>query len=219
MKKTFFALIALTGMSLAYAADVTDDQYIFSNNQFIALGDDICGTSGSFGLSYELQDLTLNDVIKEGGKLFELKVNETTFSLTYNAAAGAFTSMVLPGFYYNTSSYVPFINEEVTFLFQYDADANSCTFSYYFEYDSPVNPHDLTPLISLNISDSNAFESEIISGSFKISVPQGSVNNIHTWTGIVSADDIAATKTVPEPTTATLSLLALAGLAMRRRRK
>lgn len=217
MKKTFFALIALTGMSLAYAADVTDDQYIFSNNQFIALGDDICGTSGSFGLSYELQDLTLNDVIMGGGNLFELKVNETTFSLTYNA--GTFTSIVSPGFYYNTSSNVPFINEEVTFLFQYDADANSCTFSYYFEYDSPFNPHDLTPMISLNISDGNAFESEIISGSFKISVPQGSVNNIHTWTGNVSADDIAATKTVPEPTTATLSLLALAGLAVRRRRR
>lgn len=217
MKKTLFALVALAATS-AYAADVTDDQYIFSNNKFIALGDDICNTSGSFGISYELQDLTLNDVITAGGTLFELNINTANFNLTYNS--GTFTAIVTPGWNYTTSSFVPYIDKEVTFLFQYDADANTCTFSYYNEYDSPVNPHDLTTLISIELADGTPFESEITSGSFKINVPQeGSVSNIHTWTGKTTADDIAATKTVPEPATATLSLLALAGLAARRRRR
>ena len=49
-------------------------------------------------------------------------------------------------------------------------------------------------------------------------------SNVTTWTGVVSAADLenpipAPTPNVPEPATSTLSLLALAGLAARRRRK
>lgn len=49
------------------------------------------------------------------------------------------------------------------------------------------------------------------------SVPFGTVSEVQTWTGEVTADTIAESKLVPEPTTAALSLLALAGLAARRR--
>lgn len=47
-------------------------------------------------------------------------------------------------------------------------------------------------------------------------------NNITTWTGVVTAEDLAnptPAPSIPEPATATLSLLALAGLTARRRRK
>lgn len=50
----------------------------------------------------------------------------------------------------------------------------------------------------------------------------GTWSNATVWEGIVTASDLAGspdTPAVPEPTTATLSLLALAGLAARRRRR
>ena len=47
----------------------------------------------------------------------------------------------------------------------------------------------------------------------------GAESEVELWRGIVTASDIATTPVIPEPTTATLSLLALAGLAARRRRK
>lgn len=85
-------------------------------------------------------------------------------------------------------------------------------------YDSELNPHDLTEILSVNLGEYNVFEKGVETGSFTISVPFGTVSEVQTWTGEVTADTIAESKLVPEPTTAALSLLALAGLAARRRR-
>ena len=93
------------------------------------------------------------------------------------------------------------------------------------EHDNPKNPCDLTKLVSLDLNSDNIFERGIASGSFAITLPSDSIDNIYTWQGEVTANDImTASKqepspSIPEPTTATLSLLALAGLAARRRRK
>jgi MYXO-CTERM domain-containing protein len=46
-----------------------------------------------------------------------------------------------------------------------------------------------------------------------------SFTNVQLYSGVLSATQISQLSVVPEPTTATLSLLALAGLAARRRRK
>lgn len=46
-----------------------------------------------------------------------------------------------------------------------------------------------------------------------------SFSNVQLYSGVLSATQISQLSVVPEPTTATLSLLALAGLAARRRRK
>ncbi len=188
------------------------------------MGDDLLGALAdggeSFAVSYELQDLTLNDIVMAGGTFFEITAEANkTLSVGYNSFLGFYTSST-GGMTYN--SFVPYIDQGVTFLFQYDSDEKSFTFSYYMEYNSEINPHDLTEIISINLGANNVFEQGISAGSFTISLPSGSADNIQTWTGTVSADDIAnptPAPSVPEPTTATLSLLALAGLAARRRRK
>ncbi len=59
-------------------------------------------------------------------------------------------------------------------------------------------------------------------GSATLTFTGVTASNIKTWTGVVTAEDLAnptPAPSVPEPTTATLSLLALAGLAARRRRR
>lgn len=49
--------------------------------------------------------------------------------------------------------------------------------------------------------------------------PEATISDITLWNKALSASEIQGLMVVPEPTTATLSLLALAGLAARRRRK
>ncbi len=57
-------------------------------------------------------------------------------------------------------------------------------------------------------------------GTVTYPAPAGIVNLGVTYAGVLDeADILAVSKAIPEPTTATLSLLALAGLAARRRRK
>lgn len=225
MKKSLFAILAFAGLAQVSFADAyyTNDSYEFVNGQFQSLGKEALAElqdgGSSFAISYELVSCTLNDVVEAGGVFFELTAGSNTLSVGYNSMLGFFTSGIGG---VQMSSYVPFIPDSVPFLFQYDSDSKKFTFSYYMEYDSDKNPHDLTEIISANLGDNNVFETGISSGSFAITVPTGSVSEIRTWTGVVTADDLAnptPAPSVPEPTTATLSLLALAGLAARRRRK
>lgn len=224
MKKTLFLfLLSAFGISHVSAGTVTNDVYSFSGSGTpISLGDDVLDALAdggeSFAVSYELQDLTLNDIVTTGGIFFEITDGAKTLSVGYNSFFGFYTSGI-GGMTYN--NFVPYIDQGVTFLFQYDSDEKSFTFSYYMEYNSETNPHDLTEIISHNLGADNVFEQGISAGSFTINLPFGSADNIQTWTGTVSADDLAnptPAPSVPEPTTATLSLLALAGLAARRRR-
>lgn len=162
---------------------------------------------------------TLNDIVTNGGVFFELEADSKTLSVGYNQMLGFYTSGI-GGM--TMSNFVPYIDQSVPFLFQYNSETKTFTFSYYMEYDSDENPHDLTEIISVNLGADNVFETGVSSGSFAITVPTGSVEEIRSWTGVVTADNMAnptPAPSVPEPATATLSLLALAGLAARRRRK
>lgn len=88
-----------------------------------------------------------------------------------------------------------------------DGVANSDTVT--FTYDDGVTPS--TALTGFQFGA--AFGGGRVSNSV-------TVDNIAVWNRALSAAEVASLPlTVPEPTTATLSLLALAGLAARRRRK
>lgn len=103
-----------------------------------------------------------------------------------------------------------------TFVFQYkENDNESARFSFSQLSSDGAN---LNEIFSKDIS-SISYVDSVSEISFAGSTDN--VSDITVWKGVVSASDLEAgdTPAVPEPTTATLSLLALAGLAARRRRK
>lgn len=154
MKKTLITILCCCGIATASAATVTKDAYTFpGSGTSINLGSDVLDTldngGESFAISYELKDLTLNDIVTAGGTFFELKGDKKTITLGYNSYLG-FVSSGIGGM--QTNSFVPFIPESVPFLFQYNSDTKEFTFSYYMEYDSQENPHDLTTILSVNLA-------------------------------------------------------------------
>lgn len=227
MKCVFLAMFALCCVSVASAGSVTQDDYYFSGTEStITLGTDalnkLASGGESFTISYELEGLTFNDLVENPSVFFELElaaVDGSTLevSMGYNQWYG-FYATASPGGIMQFGNSVPYIPESVPFLFQYDTGSKNFSFSYFMSYDSELNPHDLTEILSVNLGADNVFEKGVETGSFTISVPFGTVSEVQTWTGEVTADTIAESKLVPEPTTAALSLLALAGLAARRRR-
>lgn len=226
MKCVFLAMFALCCVSVASAGSVTQDDYYFSGTEStMTLGTDalnkLASGGESFTISYELEGLTFNDLVENPRVFFELDltaVDGSTLevSMGYNQAFG-FYAVTSPGGMQVGNS-VPYIPESVPFLFQYDTGSKAFSFSYFMSYDSELNPHDLTEILSVNLGADNVFEKGVKTGFFTIRVPFGTVSEVQTWTGEVTADTIAESKLVPEPTTAALSLLALAGLAARRRR-
>ena len=181
----------------ATPATITNDSYTFTGSGSpISLGEDICGTTGSWAISYEVLGSTFNQIVTQGGSFFALSVEDSngksqTITFSYTSFLGFIAS---GGGTYGTSAYVPFFNEEdesIPLLFQYDAENNTFTLSNYYEYDSEKNPHDLTPIISLQLKDGNVLEQGIPSGSLTITLPSGTAaSNIHTWKGTVASDDI-----------------------------
>lgn len=222
MKKIFSSILLLCAAPAVTAATISQDSYEYTKSgQPIDLGDDILGNKGSFSITYDLVGVNLNDIVEKGGPIFSLTVadengTEGSITIAYSSMLGFF-SAGLGGM--NTFSDVPYIPISTPFVFQYDSTDNTFSFSYYHEYDSDNNPHDLTEILSFSIGEDNIFERGIATGNFTITLPQGEADNIKTWSGAATADDIAAAKSIPEPATATLSLLALCGLAARRRRR
>lgn len=222
MKKIFSSILLLCAAPAVTAATISQDSYEYPGSEKpIELGDDILGNKGSFSITYDLVGVNLNDIVTNGGTFFSLAVEdekgtEGSITIAYSSALG-FYSTGLGGMQYDSD--VPYIDVSTPFVFQYDSSNKTISFSYYHEYDSDTNPHDLTPLLSFEIGEDNIFERGIATGNFTITLPFGEADNIKTWSGAATADDIAAAKSIPEPATATLSLLALCGLAARRRRR
>lgn len=180
MKKTLITILCCCGIATASAATVTKDAYTFPGSGTpIRLGSDVLDTldngGESFAISYELKDLTLNDIVQAGGTFFELKGGNKTITLNYSSSWGFYSAGMGS---MQMSSFVPFIPESVPFLFQYNSDTKEFTFSYYMEYDSQENPHDLTTILSVNLGENNIFETGITSGSFTITLPSGSAEAI-----------------------------------------
>ena len=93
MKNTLFLLLICSGASIASAGTVTEDIYSFPGSGTpISLGGDILGElvdgGQSFAISYELQGLSLNDIVLSGGTFFEVKLDNKTLSVGYNAYLG-----------------------------------------------------------------------------------------------------------------------------------
>ena len=117
-----------------------------------------------------------------------------------------------------------------SFVFQYDSGAFSFGVldSTGGGYDVMLSTVDMIGFSQYGTTFEDAYSNyyggaEMTSGDFTIdpiNAPVESVQNVKAWTGTPTVSDIVASNmAVPEPATATLSLLALCGLAARRRRK
>lgn len=217
MKKSLFAILAFAGLAQVSFADAyyTKNDFDASSGSLNLL--DVASTfsSGTFAVSFEL-DKSLTDISSVnnfftfilggllGGSESSFRVDivcmgPQAMSMGVAGSAGTFPggfTLSVP----QTSG--PFVLQVV------DGDAT-------LSYCENGELNDIMTVVT------DCVIPEVINEA-TLTFDETTASNITTWIGVVTADDLAnptPAPSVPEPTTATLSLLALAGLAARRRRR
>lgn len=222
MKKTIIALIALAGV--AAAADVTQDQT--TNPDFSIVDaridlDDVAKSTfegGTFAISFMLNSLIGVDLKLDMANGLPKPNGESYFVAL--ASNSTYLSLTIPGMNFSPENYLmPTPDLSGAFVIQCVTGANGtvATLSHL-----NVNGTSLDEVFS--VSSSRPFPTTINTASLSLGPNNtSSVSDLRTWNGEVTAENMQdpppAPPSVPEPTTATLSLLALAGLVARRRRK
>lgn len=216
MKKTLITLLSLCGV--ASAAEVTKDDF----------GDNLSGTinledvatsfsSGTFAVSFTVDSSYALDLNLQMGNGINDGINGESFTIAV-AGNNMLLSITAPEVDL-MDSYVMYPEEySGTFLLQCVNDNGIVITLSHFDEGTQL----LTEIHS--VSSSSPFPSAINTASFTVAFQSSSVSELRTWKGEVTSTEMAnppaaPSPTGPEPTTATLSLLALAGLAARRCRK
>ena len=207
MKKTIIALMALVGVAMADQLTLTTpaNGTLTSSNAWLAWSDDVTELT-----SWELS--------------FTLYVNRDTHSdqnLAVLSDSGLQFSINMDGsveFYGNNTStdssanFVSAVKTDTPITLQYIAnEENGNIIGGTLKATSGENvlSVDLTSELTLTSGESGSIRLWTTSGEYQFSdITLSQLSN-----------NVISTPAVPEPTTATLSLLALAGLAARRRRK
>lgn len=208
MKKTIIALLALAGVAAAETTTTVDTIDAAWGTAPAVAGN--CW-SGDYTLTFTLDSLyTLEG---SGSVIGFYRGSATNDTYGYNAIVlgGTDTALTLTvgrGRAYNTEDNATGIDAETYFTFAGGAD-DKVTFSTTIQkgvtYTLSVTGGDqaMTPTLTWN------------GGTETLASYKGNMNGNAALTNVLNKGTI----TIPEPTTATLSLLALAGLAARRRRK
>lgn len=213
MKKSLLALVALVGMPLAYAADVTKDNFGDNLSGDIIL-DDVSSSfdGGTFAVSFEVETLLGLNLNLQMGNGKEYPDGESFYVSI--ASGPGYLTMSAPGVDLVNGTLYPLPDYSGTFVVQsIQNDAGISVTLNHFDGQNYTQVHSITT--------SYAFPSEINEAKFTVAAGSTTVSELRTWTGEVTVEDIKnppPAGSVPEPATATLSLLALAGLAARRRR-
>lgn len=224
MKNTLSIILLLCGIAQANAAYVVGDAD-FSLEDATAMV-----SGGSFAVSFDFGDQTLYEVATDNKGL--------DFNLTIGTGNGVpeadrksyridIRCMSMPDYGFNSlgltstdytvnpdSSTIPEVKGP--FIIQYLAATDNTNAQVTLSY---VNNDSLQEIASVTLSDNHTLPSTIgfaeikVTNAFEMSVD----TDITTWTGVVTAEDIknpqpAPSPAVPEPTTATLSLLAVAAV-------
>lgn len=214
MKKSLLALVALVGMSLVYAADVTKDNFGDNISGDIIL-DDVSSSfsGGTYAISFELDTLVGLNLNLQMGNGKEYPYGES-FHVSIASGPGYLT-MSAPGVDLMSGTLYPLPDYSGTFVVQsIQNDAGISITLNHFDGQNYTLVHSIT-------TSATYFPSEINVAKFNVAAGSTTVSELRTWTGEVTVEEIKnppSVAVVPEPTTATLSLLALAGLAARRRR-
>ena len=233
MKKILLTILSFYGISLASAAYVGGTDHDSADGTVTLKDANSWATNGSFAVSFELNDTLFNlasnalDVpfnfsLTLGGKT-DAGVNgafRVDFSLSNSPFFGPLMTYSVNGSSIGPIMDLPDVSGP--FVIQYDDDARDVSLLY-FQNEEPV------VLASVALRDGYTLPttinvSEMSFKSGEVAMETAPVQEVVTWQGEVSAEEVAnpsvvpTVPSVPEPATATLSLLALCGLAARRRR-
>ena len=219
MKKTIIALVALTGIAAAETYTASTPEKSSDTSQ---------GNYYGFTLSFDNATYLTTNVPAQT----ELVLDSITL-LTRSSSNTAAAMQVAVYKYTGDNTTGTFLGLSTTTLANVkDSTAYTVTFEdilvnssdrYQFLFVNANTTEDLTTFdgykaasMSWGVSVTNSFSAQIPGGwgTYK-------GNGINDWEGnyVPVTTVTLSTPTIPEPTTATLSLLALAGLAARRRRK
>ncbi len=242
MKKTIFTFFAFLAAPVVTAASISNDNYLYNKNdtEFTLNDATTFAEDGNFALL-----LDIGTPLSQAGNVdFHFGFGEgpggpgayiafmsapdtkLAWDEQFNiisAPNGTF-AVGLKGQQTITLGYETIINA-TSLLFQvHDLFSDTPTASISYFEDGTLHEIYSTSIPNENLpSIVNTANIRIRSEKLPMNDEQGV--SITTWQGKVSAEDIKnptylePTPSVPEPTTATLSLLALAGLAARRRRR
>lgn len=233
MKKTLSILLSLCCFSMAHAASV-DSKTEYQNSPITY----IPGDSADFAITFELSGLTDISQLATSGLAPVLFSWDMTYSngqsLNVQAMYGAnsYWSLYLKsdsiGHYFAQAPNA-LANPNGTYIFQFEDDTLEFTFGILDEFDTIqpiISSEQIIPLGSTTFEEAytNTYAGATMEkGTITIdpiNASPESIGTVMSWSGTPTASEIVeATKPIPEPTTATLGLLALAGLAARRRRK
>ncbi len=222
MKKTIIALLALSGLAMA-------DTYTASTPEKSAAGAQ--GNYNGFTLAFD-NSTYLTTTVPAGTELNldSITLQSRTGSDTYGDMKVAVYEYVgdgTVGTFLGTSSTVQYA-ANTTFTLTFDGITVNSSDRYQFLYvnatadDATLGTFDGYKAAAMKWGTS-------VTNSFSTYIPGGwgtyKNNTLNSWEGqyipvtTVTLSTPTVAPAVPEPTTATLSLLALAGLAARRRRK
>lgn len=215
MKKTLFALVALAGITQVSYADAYYTENDFDTSDGTLDLKDVAHTfnSDSFAISFNL-DKSLTD-IDYFNSFFSLVLAGS--SDTYRVDIVSMGSAMTLG-----------VGNNATAAFTWDVPSTSGPFVLQIE-DGGVATllyNNNGSLEQIMKGSAPAYKVPDVVNNATLTFTEVKASNVTTWTGVVTAEDLAnptpapaPSPTVPEPATATLSLLALAGLAARRRRR
>lgn len=223
MKKTLYLSCLLCLASMANAATISDPNPNPSDLDLdVFNGDD-------FAISYTISGITADKYFETSPTnpaicswVILADCGKPVIEINYDYTNTNWEFKNEMGFPIGTSSSIedtehPF---SATYVLQYKSEGNNDSFSLSYLTKNSNNEDTLANLV---IWKNASYDFSGISyASFNIAdAITEHVSDITVWEGVVEASDLVAVDTpaVPEPTTATLSLLALAGLAARRRRK
>ena len=222
MKKTIIALLALSGLAMA-------DTYTASTPAKSSAAAQ--GSYYGFTLAFDNATYLTTDVPADTElNLDSITLQSRSDSNTYGdmkVAVYAYAGDHTVGTFLGTSSTVQYV-ANTTFTLTFDGITVNSSNRYQFLYVN-ASADDATLGTLAGYQAASMQWGTSVTNSFSQNIPGGwgtyKSNGINSWEGqyipvtTVTLSTPTVTPAVPEPTTATLSLLALAGLAARRRRK
>ena len=212
MKKTIIALLALAGVAAAAPLTLTSpaNGSLSSSNAAVAWSENYA-TLTSWELSFTLTDAALGDAILFGTDRDGSGAAGYILSTNVDGSLEVYARNIGVNYSKSTAAGVVTAGTPVAITFSFVADEN--------QYTNEIVGGTFT------VKAGEATSSwAVTSGLGYTDLTNDSVSRFWTNGGAEQFSNITVTKldnnmVVPEPTTATLSLLALAGLAARRRRK
>lgn len=225
MKKLLLAIFSFYGLSVASAAYVGGTDYDTDGGTVTLKDANSWATNGSFAVSFELSQ-SLKTLADTGRFDYSLTLGDgasKSFRVDFSVATAPWGGYMFAMTATNGKKSVTDFPTDIPdskgpFVVQYNEDKHAVSLSYMengiLETMGTVEINDTFSLpTTVNVS-----KMEFVQDNVAIESP---VEEVVTWQGEVTAEEVAnpsAVPTVPEPATATLSLLALCGLAARRRR-